>query len=126
MSDLKRKISTPLEIEFKCWTYIETNLDPRLFIVPYLKQFNPRLFIKNIHGLHLTKSDTKSRPCITSKNVSDVLNLIKKHYGNDWRELEVLSYYKNVIDRQQEYDRIEFQGDGGNWENTTSQENALI
>lgn len=55
-----------------------------------------------------------------------VQNLIQKHFGDDWRQLELLSYYRDVIDRQKECNRAEIPTDGGNCENKISQENAFI
>lgn len=36
--------------------------------------------------------------------LNDVNNLLTKHYGDGWQDLENLSYYKNVLDRSRRDD----------------------
>ncbi|KAL1516230.1 hypothetical protein ABEB36_000149 [Hypothenemus hampei] len=31
--------------------------------------------------------------------LKDVSNLLKKHYGNEWHDMETLKYYKNVLEK---------------------------
>lgn len=36
--------------------------------------------------------------------VTDVANLLKKHYGEQWRDIETLEYYKMVEGRRSHHD----------------------
>ena len=63
---------------------------------------------------------------VAPAKLSDVQNLLQKHYGDDWREIEFLSYYKNVIDGQDHCNRAEMPRDGEDCENATSLEDDFI
>ncbi|KAJ8867092.1 hypothetical protein PR048_032954 [Dryococelus australis] len=52
--------------------------------------------MKPLNAWHFTFSEPKHLP--NSKKVNDVGKLLEKHYGSKWRELEVLSSFKDALD----------------------------
>lgn len=43
---------------------------------------------------------------VTQEKKKDVENLLKKHYGDEWRNIELLKFYKHVIDGSEEAEEL--------------------
>ncbi|KAF5302232.1 hypothetical protein FQA39_LY10271 [Lamprigera yunnana] len=67
------------------------------FILKYTDSFKPQTS-KSVNGLKVINHPSSIPPetPVAPLKVRDVSNLVSKHFGNDWKSLNSLSFYRNL------------------------------
>lgn len=44
---------------------------------------------------------------VNISKIKDVTNLLKKHYGEDWKAMDILKYYKHIEENNENFEEHE-------------------